>query len=85
LTSNDLDPTEHRLLTTQSPVRALGVQVGQQVIFLPWIDSSAEFWDRVHSLRSEQPGPTTVTFDTSGSWPRFPEYRLDSDRPNSGG
>jgi len=81
LTSPELEIESHRLMVARSPLTALGVQIGQQVAFLPWMDSPPQFWDRMAEGIVE--GAANVTFDSSGDWPRFPEYRLDRAPPDS--
>lgn len=72
----DLDRHVHRVLIAVSPLRALCLQIGQDVVVLPWLDSPPVFWDRMSEL-VDSGGEAQFTFDGMREWPRFPEYRLD--------
>jgi len=80
LTHRGQDPTTHRILSATEPLGGLFIQIGQDFVLLPWMNSEPGFWDRVGELIIERVG--TITFDGAGDWPRFPQYRLDHPETN---
>lgn len=75
LTTRGQDPTTHRILLATEPLRGVVIQIGQDFVVLPWVDSPLRFWESVDELIVN--GVETITFDAVGDWPRFPEYRFD--------
>ena len=71
----DQDPTIHRIFTATRPLRSLVVGIGRDFVFLPWLDSPLDYWERTDEHVAA--GIGTVTIDAASHWPRFPEYRLD--------
>lgn len=76
LTDHDQEPSVHRVLLAADPLRGLCLQIGQDFILLPWLDSPPSFWEDLDD--SVRRGVRTITFDAVGDWPRFAEYRLDN-------